>query len=878
MNIYTILPIAAFFVNAILGLYIIYIYPKNTLNRLYALFSLSVAIWSIATFFTFTSPTLDTALNWNKVALLGSLLILAFLLHFFLIFVKSGLAKKKFIALLYLPALIIIFVAFTTNLIYESASPVYWGYNFVTGPLYPLFLFYLIGYSITGLWVCYGFYQRALGFQKIQAKLLIIALLIALAGGVLTEGIPKYAGFDIYPLSTGVVSITAAIIAYTMVKYRLFYPVAFSIQKKLILSFLLVITPLIIVGFFFIGKNQEAIKTSIGEETAALAREKIDSIDKDIYTRIEHTQAYSKSSVIEQRLLKSNKQFDEMDDVQEYIKGRDKEWLSLPKETITPFMQKLINNPLSKELREKFELKEFYEDKYGYKVFGEVFITNKYGANVAQTIKTTDYYQADEEWWQVAKKKGLYIRDVEYDESADVYSTDIGIRIDDDKGSFLGVLKAVLNIEEVVALMKSIDLSLERLESQAIHIKLVTKDGKVIYSTGQTKILQDLSNEEFMIRALEDKGGYFIAEGDEPEIEEELFAYAHSKGFRDYEGLGWIMIVEHDTEELFAPAVNMRNNMLTVGVGTLLFSLLIAVFISRSITKPLRRLTQAASEISEGKFDVWRDVDATTSGTKDETSELSEAFKLMAENLKEARRNLEGKIYRLTELDKIKDDFLNITAHELKTPLTSIVGLSKIVKNQKSSLSPEQKNYLEIIHKEGVNLSLIMRRILTVTRFESGKEAVSYEIVNLSTFLTSLIPTLNILAKKTNSKVVAKIDKNDLVVKTDKEKISEVINNFVDNALKYGPKGQTITIVAKKENNHVKIEVVDQGMGISKAQQNKLFDKFSQLEPSISRSREGIGLGLYICKLIVDKLGGRIGVESRLSKGSTFYFTLPLQK
>ena len=106
-------------------------------------------------------------------------------------------------------------------------------------------------------------------------------------------------------------------------------------------------------------------------------------------------------------------------------------------------MQELIDNGLSKRLKEKID---FYEKKYGYRIFGEVFITNKYGANVAQTGKTTDYRQDDEKWWQVAKDKGLYVEDVEYDESADVYSIDIGIRVEDLKGNFLGVIKVVLNI------------------------------------------------------------------------------------------------------------------------------------------------------------------------------------------------------------------------------------------------------------------------------------------------------------------------------------------------------------------------------------------------------------------------------------------------
>ena len=98
----------------------------------------------------------------------------------------------------------------------------------------------------------------------------------------------------------------------------------------------------------------------------------------------------------------------------------------------------LVQSKISRDLREKIE---FYEEKYNFSLFGEIFVTNKYGANIGQTGRTSDYYQADEEWWQNGKKDGLYVCDVEYDESANVYSIDIVIRIDDKNGNFIGESK-----------------------------------------------------------------------------------------------------------------------------------------------------------------------------------------------------------------------------------------------------------------------------------------------------------------------------------------------------------------------------------------------------------------------------------------------------
>jgi PAS domain S-box-containing protein len=244
------------------------------------------------------------------------------------------------------------------------------------------------------------------------------------------------------------------------------------------------------------------------------------------------------------------------------------------------------------------------------------------------------------------------------------------------------------------------------------------------------------------------------------------------------------------------------------------------------------------------------------------------------EDITELERTKEA-IKHLEELNKLKDDFLNIATHELKTPLTSIIGLSEMIKEQESYLNPKHKNYINIIYEEGLKLTHIIKRILMVTRYESGRETIDIVSFNLPNFVSSLLINLNIIANKKKSKVVTNIEEN-IVIRSDKEKISQVIYNLVDNAIKHGPEGQTITItIHKLKKDLVKIEVEDQGAGISPESQRKIFAKFVQLEPSLTRSQEGTGLGLYICKLIVDNLGGEIGVKSTLGKGSTFYFTLP---
>lgn len=239
-------------------------------------------------------------------------------------------------------------------------------------------------------------------------------------------------------------------------------------------------------------------------------------------------------------------------------------------------------------------------------------------------------------------------------------------------------------------------------------------------------------------------------------------------------------------------------------------------------------------------------------------------------------------IFHLKQLDQLKDDFLNIVAHELKTPLTSIIALSELLKSQKSQMPELVSGYPDIIFEEGIRLKNVVKRILTVTRFESGKDIMQLENISVNTFFSGLLPELRTLNQKKKYTVILVATEDDIQIETDKAQISEVIINLVDNAVKYGPENQEITVSVSHDaldaqGGMVHVKVADQGQGIPPESMHKLFNKFSQLEPSLSRSQEGTGLGLYICKLIVERLGGKIEAESQLGKGSTFTFHLPIK-
>ena len=156
--------------------------------------------------------------------------------------------------------------------------------------------------------------------------------------------------------------------------------------------------------------------------------------------KIQKMQELSKNTELIQAIRDSNSQFSTLDEPYEYINEKDEEWQSASESEITPFMDSIIKNHISDSLRKYTVIPS---EKFGDLQFPEIFVTNAYGANVAQTGKTSDYYQSDEGWWFKGKDESVYVGSIEWDQSANMYASDIVIKINDKNGKFIGILKAV---------------------------------------------------------------------------------------------------------------------------------------------------------------------------------------------------------------------------------------------------------------------------------------------------------------------------------------------------------------------------------------------------------------------------------------------------
>jgi len=247
------------------------------------------------------------------------------------------------------------------------------------------------------------------------------------------------------------------------------------------------------------------------------------------------------------------------------------------------------------------------------------------------------------------------------------------------------------------------------------------------------------------------------------------------------------------------------------------------------------------------------------------------------DSLRESTRKIEAQNIQLQKLDKIKSDFLNITSHELRTPMSAIKGYTQMVFKQKlGQITEEQQQALTVVLRNTDRLDNLIRDILDVSRLESGTMKFVPEKTNPGKMIKEAIETMQPTAELKNIKISTEIENDVPEMMVDPERIKQVIINIVNNAIKFSPNGSIINVRTKREKDTVLFVIQDFGRGIPKDKQEKIFEIFYQVDSGMDRKFGGAGLGLAISRGIVLSHGGNIWVESEPDKGSTFRFALPI--
>jgi signal transduction histidine kinase len=235
---------------------------------------------------------------------------------------------------------------------------------------------------------------------------------------------------------------------------------------------------------------------------------------------------------------------------------------------------------------------------------------------------------------------------------------------------------------------------------------------------------------------------------------------------------------------------------------------------------------------------------------------------------------LRDSLEQMTELNRMKDDFVAVVSHELRTPLTSIQGYVKTLLQLAGQLDEAQeRSFLEAADRQSDRLRSLIEQLLVVGRLETHSEPLAATRVSLASVARNVIEELRPRAH--GHAFDLRFDPDTPVVETDEHKVHQILSNLVENALKYSPPDTRITIRIESRHDGIVVAVQDEGHGIPVDAREQVFERFYQVDSSATRSVGGTGLGLYICRKMAEQLGARIWLESSGRRGSTFCLFVP---
>ena len=319
------------------------------------------------------------------------------------------------------------------------------------------------------------------------------------------------------------------------------------------------------------------------------------------------------------------------------------------------------------------------------------------------------------------------------------------------------------------------------------------------------------------------------------------------------DGLDALILVSTRISPVNSTIETLRVQLIVITLVICLMAIGLAAFMTLKVTKPLEEINQATRILATGNYDV----EFTASGYK-EINELNETMNDAA--------------FKLKQVDQLRRELLSNVSHDLRTPLTMIEGYSEMMRDLPGENTPENA---QVILDEAHRLTLLVNDLLDLSRLEEKKISLNIETVDLSEMLKEIVQRYQKYVQSLQLELICEVDSN-LFIECDSKRIQQVIYNFINNAIQYSGAGKTIEIRCKAVLGKVHFAIQDHGQGIEKEHLDSIWERYYKIDREHVRSSSGSGIGLSICKQILELHQVKYGVQSEVEKGTMFWFEFPI--
>jgi signal transduction histidine kinase len=414
---------------------------------------------------------------------------------------------------------------------------------------------------------------------------------------------------------------------------------------------------------------------------------------------------------------------------------------------------------------------------------------------------------------------------------------------------------------------------------------LTDGEGNVIAHSSEARLLShpNLKHMDPVARALQGERGTM-------EFTDVETGEARDAAYSPVPLTGWALVLSQPTAtSILTPvATTYRITLMTLATSVLL-AMLATMLLSRRLATPIERASQGLQRLNQEAVSLehLRDFPTTPIAEFEGVIRgIRRLYESLAHNILEleaknhelifSNQQLEASVENYKRLDKLRSDFINILSHDLRIPLTAIIGYAELLEDD-PALPPQDKEYVRQIQEACERMNSQLEELLDYARMEVGNFKLHLEPVELETEVPALVAFFRPIAARKGLSLDLDVAEGLPTIRIDPDRLRQILNNLISNAIKYTPSGGRVRVVARASGPEVVLEVRDTGIGLTADDRTHLFEKFFRSERPEVRAEMGTGLGLSLVKGVVEAHGGRLEAEGEPGKGSTFRVILPIR-